>query len=166
MSFLHFLRRPETLNGFNLGEFWQGPRTLVLGVGVAPLNSSCPCLFLISGPRDCVFNQGGIINPRLPLLCKELWKLSFTPKFPELLGTILARYSKLLFSSRHVSLACCFLFCPWTFGPTADICFRPPCLDSNRIFYYKAWRLAPSRKPYCSANPYKPLIRSGEAPEP
>ena len=61
MSFLHFLRRPETLNGFNLGEFWQGPRTLVLGVGVAPLNSSCPCLFLISGPRDCVFNQGGLL---------------------------------------------------------------------------------------------------------
>ena len=46
---LHFLRRPETLNCFNLGGgFWQCPRTLLAGVGVALLNSSRPCLFLIS----------------------------------------------------------------------------------------------------------------------
>ena len=37
------------LNGVNLLRFWQGPRTILVGVGVALLNSSPPCLFLISG---------------------------------------------------------------------------------------------------------------------
>ena len=41
--------RPEMLNGVNLLGFWQGPRTILVGVGVALLNSSPPCLFLISG---------------------------------------------------------------------------------------------------------------------
>ena len=62
MSFLHFLRRPGTLNGFNLeGGFWQGPRTLLVGVGVAPFNSSRPAFFLISDPEIASLIKGGLL---------------------------------------------------------------------------------------------------------
>ena len=64
---LHFFR-PEAQMGFNLGGFWQGLRPLLQGVAVPLLNSSFPCIFLGSASRNMGFNQGGIINPKSPLL--------------------------------------------------------------------------------------------------
>ena len=53
----HFFRRPEALNDFNVGF---GKVRGHYG-RCRPFHSSRPCLFLISGPRDCVFNQGGLL---------------------------------------------------------------------------------------------------------